>query len=58
MTKPRVRLFHFFHSWSKWEVQAEGKYINEGGKIIGAYVKQRRQCVVCDLLEFKQKEFL
>ena len=58
MTKELVSIFHIFHKWSKWETCAEGKLLTHEGDHVGVYIRQKRQCSVCGLIELKQQDLV
>lgn len=42
------------HSWGKWETVAKGT-IASGGRVIGHYQQQRRECSLCGKAELRQE---
>jgi hypothetical protein len=53
-----VSAFHIFHKWSKWEILSEFQLTDRSGSGVGLCIRQRRECLVCDLVKVRQQRIL
>lgn len=57
-TPSRKESYECVHAWDGWEIDKEGQILGGKKEKLGFYVIQKRQCLGCNLIDYKKDQMI